>query len=191
VTDETKPVAGETPAPAPAAQPSETPAEEPFDKDRAMALIAKLRDEAKDAKALKARLDKLDADAKKAKDAELSETEQLKKRLAETEAAAKDAQDKLVAERRRSLVVTVASAMHANDPQDANILQVTVGVDPDATDAETQVKKIVGELAKAKPYLFRQAGQERFNPGANGTETDAQRMQRLLRRTGQASTPFG
>lgn len=170
--------------------PAET-AEEPFDKERAMALITKLRDEVKDRAQLQKRLDAIEAERKAAAEKDMTEIERIKAQLAETAKAAQDAQEKLTGERRRSLVVTVASRMGANDPQDANILQAVASIDPSAAEAETQVKQTLDALAKAKPYLFKVAGQASFNPAGSGTETDRQRLDRIYRLTGQATSPFG
>ena len=67
--------------------PTDAPAtEEPFDAERAKALIDKLRQEVKENKAKAKRADELEAAEKKRKDAELSEAERLRKELEDASA---------------------------------------------------------------------------------------------------------
>ena len=82
---------GETPAAAPVAPASETPAveEEKFDKERAMALIAKLRQEVKDLGGKAKKADELEAAELKRKEAEMTEAQKLAKKLAEAESRLK------------------------------------------------------------------------------------------------------
>ncbi len=74
---------GETPPTPPVTEPPvvpETPVEEPFDKERAMSTIGKLRDIEKQAKQDKKELEQLRAEKQKQADAELSEAQREKKR---------------------------------------------------------------------------------------------------------------
>ncbi len=66
----------------------EPPVEEPFDKERAMATIQKLRDIEKQHKQDRKELERLQAEEKQRADASLSETEREKKRADEAEARA-------------------------------------------------------------------------------------------------------
>ena len=69
---------------------SETPAqEEQFDKDRAMALIEKLRNEVKELKPKAKKAEDIEAAEVKQREASLSEMEKLQRRLNETEAKLK------------------------------------------------------------------------------------------------------
>ena len=80
--DETKDPQGETPITPPVTEPPvvpEPPVEEPFDKERAMSTINKLRDVEKQAKQDKKELEQLRAEKQKQADATLSETERLQK----------------------------------------------------------------------------------------------------------------
>lgn len=80
--DETKDPQGETPPTPPVTEPPvvpELPVEEPFDKERAMSTINKLRDVEKQAKQDKKELEQLRAEKQKQADATLSETERLQK----------------------------------------------------------------------------------------------------------------
>ena len=64
----------------------EKPEEEPFDKDRAMNTIHKLRESEKQAKKDKARLDELEAAEKKRAEAEMTEVQKAQKKAEEAEA---------------------------------------------------------------------------------------------------------
>lgn len=80
--DEVKDPQTETVPTPPVAEPpvvTEPPVEEPFDKDRAMSTINKLRDVEKQAKQDKKELEQLRAEKQKQADATLSETERLQK----------------------------------------------------------------------------------------------------------------
>ncbi len=81
---------GETPITPPVTEPQvvtpETPVEEPFDKDRAMKTIEKLRDIEKQHKQDRKELERLQAEEKKRADAQLSETERLQKERDEIKA---------------------------------------------------------------------------------------------------------
>ncbi len=84
MSDEVKDPQGETPPPPPVTEPPVTtpeapPVEEPFDKDRAMATIEKLRGIEKQHKQDRKELERLQAEEKKRADASLSETERLQK----------------------------------------------------------------------------------------------------------------
>lgn len=88
--DEIKDPQGETPITPPVTEPQvvtpETPVEEPFDKDRAMKTIEKLRDIEKQHKQDRKELERLQAEEKKRADAQLSETERLQKERDEIKA---------------------------------------------------------------------------------------------------------
>lgn len=168
---------------------TDAPADD-FDKDRALATIKKLREFEKVAKAQAKELDELRAARKAADDATLSETERLKKRAAELEAtvtareAALAEREAAIAEAKRAnLVIRLAGSLGAHDPADANILAAVADVDPSDPGAAKAVQQALDGLKKAKPYLFKAAGQVApVNPAGGGSptgETDAQRRARL------------
>lgn len=179
MTEQTVPAEQTQPAPA---APQAEPAEEAFDAERAMRTIRALRDEVKQFKGAAKELDVLRAEAKRVEDAKLSESEKAAKRLAELEQELNTTRNALVSTRRTSLVTTIASQMQANDPNDANIVQATAHIDPDAEGADKLVRAAIVDLQKTKAYLFRNAaGSASFN-SADGTthaETDAQRRARI------------
>lgn len=89
MSEEIKDQQGETPITPPVTEPqvtNETPVEEPFDKDRAMKTIEKLRDIEKQHKQDRKELERLQAEEKKRADAQLSETERLQKERDEIKA---------------------------------------------------------------------------------------------------------
>jgi hypothetical protein len=116
------------------------------------------------------------------------------KKLQEAESRREAAEKQAAAERRIRQVIALATTAGAIDPQDANILAATDGIDPAAGDAETQIKNAVEAVKKNKPYLFRQGNQvSSFNPatGSGINETDAERVRRLTQTAGYSKTPLG
>ena len=170
---------------------SETDAQpaDDFDKARAMATIAKLREFEKQSKAQAKELDELRAARKATEDATLSETEKLRKHNQELEAAVQAREAALVEreaaiseQRRANLAQRQAASLGAYDPADANILSAVATIDPASENAEQAIKEALEGLRKAKPYLFKASGQvAAFAPtGTNQPESDAQRVARVL-----------
>lgn len=155
------------------------------------------RDKFKDYDDLKGRAAKL----AELENAGKSESEKLAARLAaiESQMGIKDQtiqqlQGELTGTKRANLASSVAGQLGAYDPQDANILAAIASIDPAGANAAGEIKAALEELQKSKPYLFKTAGAGNpapgvaaFNPGSSSgaAETDAQRVQRLHRQSGQ------
>ena len=206
---------GKTETPPPQSPAAST--EEPFDRERALSTIRAQREAERELKAqlktTREELEQLTAERKKAEEAKLSETERLQRRLQEGEETAKrlladfeakvaeaeakriQAEGELAAERRIIKVAQAAQTLGALDPYDANIRAATATISVDNPKADELVKAAIETLKKAKPYLFaRTPGTvEPFNPGQGSgvSETDAQRLMRLRRQTGQMNSPIG
>jgi hypothetical protein len=152
-----------------------------------------------DYEALKGKATKLD----ELEAANKTEAEKLAVRLATIEQALglKDKEierlaSELTGTKRANLAGSVANRLGAYDPQDANIIAAISAIDPAGANAETEIETALKDLQTKKPYLFKAAGAgnpkggvEPFNPSSGGgaAETDAQRLQRLLRAAGQNS----
>ncbi len=162
---------GETPPPStPPATPPATPPTtdpEPFDRDRAMRTIEALRQEAKDAKALKKQVDDLAAQLKARDDEKLSETEKLTKKVADLEAAvaARDTERKALLI--RSEVERQARLLGIVDEDAAYRLLDLAAVELDADGKPQNIEKLLKALLEAKPYL--KATTETTRPGIPGT----------------------
>lgn len=152
--------ANETPAP-PAS------VEEPFDKERAMDTIHKLREIEKQYKIDKKALEQLKAEEQKRKDAELSEVERLKKHADELTKAKADLELSIL--RRDVIAETGLPAVFADRLKGATKEEMLA-------DAET--------LKKSLPQI-KQPGQTVTNPGnASLNETEAQKRERLFGKQG-------
>lgn len=155
------------PAAAPVTPP-EPPVEEPFDKDRAMATIEKLRAIEKQHRQDKKELERLQAEEKKRADAQLSETDRLQKER--DEIAAENAKIKSDLLRREvveeaGLPVSFASRLQGTTKEEL------------LADAK--------ELAKTLPQLKVAPKVPPTNPSNGQTiETDAQKRDRLFGRQG-------
>ena len=147
-----------------AAEVTEAPAEEPFDKDRAMATITKLRETEKQAKAERKELEQLKAEKKQRDDAALTESERNKKER--DELAAENAKIKTDLLRRDVISETGLPAIFA-DRLKGNTKEEMLA------DAE--------ELAKTLPTLKTAPKLPATNPGnAQTSETDAQKRERIF-----------
>ena len=150
---------------------SETPAnvqetqEEPFDKERAMATIEKLRGFEKEAEKLRKVVAASEEAERKRKEAEMSELEKAQKR-------AEEAEQKAAKLERQALQQEIAAKVGLP----AKLASRLQGETPEEMEADA--KEILETLPKpAKPS----PGIVPTNPGANGQagETDAQLRQRL------------
>jgi len=152
---------------------TETVAGEEFDKARAMALIEKLRLEAREAGKLKKRLDEIDAAEAKRTEAEMTETEKATKRAAELEAKLK-AYERTEAQRKVAEKVGLPAAL-------ATRLQ---GETPEELEADA--KALLETLPKpTKPA----PGINATNPG--NASTQETREQKKARLAGTSPDVFG
>lgn len=144
-----------------------------FDKDRALALIRKLRQSEKEAKAKLARLHELETAEQQRADQELSaaqkaakDAEQLRAQLAQVEAELRRAKLKdAVQEAAQKLQVGFADGAL----NDALALGVFADVDVNDRGDVIGVNEAIKALQKSRPYLFRSAaasGAPNINAGA-------------------------
>jgi hypothetical protein len=169
----------ETPAPTetvekpvePTAPVVETP-EEPFDKDRAMSTIQKLREIEKKAKQDAKELEQLKAEKSKREEAELSETEKLKKQAADAKAEA----DKLKADiMRRDVIAEVGLPSAFAERLKGDTKEAML------EDAK-ELAKLLPKQPTPPPHI------QPTNPGgASANETDADKRARLF---GSNANPF-
>ena len=144
------------------------PVEEPFDKDRAMQTIQKLREIEKQAKQEKKELEQLRAEKKQKEDSELTESERLKKENAEL--AAENAKTKADILKRDVIAETGLPAIFADRLK---------GTTKEEMLADAQ------ELAKTLPTLKVPPHVPPTNPNnGSSSETDAARRERLFGRQG-------
>ena len=161
----TEPVAAPTP-------PVET-TEEPFDKERAMATITKLREFEKENKRLKDDLEKrtkAEADA----EAERLKADQKWEQLAESEKGKREAAEAALTAERLALrdrlaqaeVKAIAARLRFHKPEIAYRLIDTAKLDYDEDGNATNAETLLGELAKSDPYLI--AGDDNGKRGIDG-----------------------
>ena len=131
-----EPQSGETPATTPA--PAAETAAEPFDPERAKALIAKLREEARDARKLKSRVDELERER-------LSEAERLQRDY-ETAVAERDEARKQLAAYRTEAIARDAGAIYPD--------LVAAKLPVDVLDDERGLRRELDKLRAAYPNLF-------------------------------------
>lgn len=184
--DESTPQAGQAPASAQAAQGTAPDAqagqapEEAFDAERARALIAKLREEAKEAtKRLKA----FDAERQQAEEAKLSEAERQTKRIADLERQQAE-RERAAQERILRYEVQLAAQQHGLVDPDAAVKLLDWGrVEYDDAGQPTNLSTLLKDLVKTKPYLAAQpatgpaaspANPARQTPSASRTFTVSQ-----------------
>lgn len=154
----------------PSAQVVEIPAqvpEEPFDKERAMATITKLREQEKEAKRIAKEFEQLKAEAKKREEAELSELERIRKQATELESH----NAKLQADiwRRDAIAEAGLPSIFSDRIKGAN-------KDEMIEDAK-ELAKLLPQLKQPAPHV------SPTNPnGANPAETDQQKRERLFGR---------
>ena len=156
----------------------DTPPADDYDKDRAMATIAKLRSFEKDAKAKLRRLEELEAQAREQTDKQLSESQRLQKQLAELQTAHAAAQATI---RRATLLEGARSAaskagldFHDGALTDALALGAFDALEVDELGTVKEMPEAVKRLAKERPYLLKPAAQSADLDGARrGTITKA------------------
>lgn len=154
---DTPTTAGETPATAPttpppgaAEDPGQEHEEEPFDKDRAMATIQKLRSEAKLATK---QVKEYATQQKLAEDAKLSEQERLSKRVQELESRESSLQQAVRERTLRYEVVVEAQKLGIVDPDAAYRLMDQKALEFDDDGTPTNTETVLARLIKARPWL--------------------------------------
>lgn len=153
--DDPKPPEGETPPePTPAPPTDPAPAgDEEFDKDRAMALIAKLREEAKDSKAAAKERDALAAKLKEREDADLSEQELVAK---EREEAIAERDALRTRTREDAVKLAVFGVQQDKGLADAELALAALDrtkIEFDDQGQPTNVDVLIDDLLERKPLL--------------------------------------
>lgn len=166
-----KPTTETVETPAQVAEVTEVTQEEPFDKERAMATINKLREAEKQAKQDRKELERLKAEEQKRNDAALSETERLTKQA--NELAAKNAKLEGDILRRDVISETGLPATFADRLKGATKEELLV-------DAQ--------ELAKSLPQLKVAPKLQPTNPGNTQTVSSEAQLRQLL--SGNAVSVF-
>lgn len=167
----------------PATPPAKPPEDEPFDRDRAIATIRKLRETEKATKEQLKELDTLRAKVKAAEDAQLSDQEKLTRERDEATKRAEAAAAELKSERTRSAIERAAAKVGFVDPEDA-FLRVGSQVEFDDDGKPTNVEALVTQLAKDKPYLVGASNGTPPRPGnppgpkSTGTNPDGDAVQK-------------
>lgn len=169
MSDEPKPAvqatapAVETPAQSAPVEPAPATTDEPFDAERAKALIDKLRGEVKALKPFEKRVTELEALKRQQEEAEMTELQKAQKRVAELEASVK------AAERRE--MQRQAAEKYKLPPAIAELLP---GDTQEAIEAKAE------ELAKAIPQKPTAPNLSPTNPAGNTAETPDQKRERLM-----------
>lgn len=129
-----------------------------FDRDRAMATIAKLREYEKTAKAQARELETLRAKAQAADDAKLSEQERLQKRIAELEQQDAERTVRMRALAAQSALIAAATKAGALYP-DLLADRLAASAELDAEGRTLNADALVADAKKQYPAVFRaQAG---------------------------------
>lgn len=127
---------------------------EPFDRERALATIAKLREFEKQAKAQARELDQLRAAQKAADDAKLSETERLAKQASESAAEAERLRQELRQERTKAAIATAAAKHNVPTKIAERMIDVEYG---DTGEVNTDaLEKALKQLVADHPNLVTQ-----------------------------------
>lgn len=126
-------------------------------------------------------LERLRGELKKRDDADLSETEKLRKQLADLEKERETIVRDRLAERTRFTIEREAARMRFADPADAWSLIDQSRLDIDGNGNPTNVKELLGELVKTKPYLSARPGNGSGEGGARGGNADGFSMDDWLR----------
>ena len=164
-----EPVAPVEPPATSAQQPAPEPVEEPFDKDRAMNTINKLREVEKQAKKEKQELEQLRAEKQKRAEAEMTEAQRLQKQL--EEAQAQNARLTTDAWRTKAAAAANLPSIFADRIQGAT---------------EEEMLADARKLAEALPKGKTTPAINATNPvNASTTETEAQMRERLQGRNGK------
>lgn len=135
--------------------PNPIPPADDFDKDRAMATIAKLRDFEKLSRTQARELEALKQQIKAHDDAKLSDVEKRDARIAELESQNADLLLRHQQATVRNAVATAASRHGAVYPDAAYKLIDLADVEYDSDGAPTNVDRLLADAKKAYPLLFR------------------------------------
>jgi hypothetical protein len=142
--------------------------EEPFDKERAMALLNKYRGFEKEAKRLQKLVDDAAAAEKARADQEMSAVERAEKKAQEAEDARKLLESKYRTTAINNAIRLQATTANFIDVEDAIQLVDRSTIDINEQEQVTGAKEAIAALAKAKPHLV---GQPRPTvPNINATE---------------------
>ncbi len=147
------PVVGHAPIIEAVPQTTEAPEEEPFDKERAMSLIRKQREELKAAVKVMKELDQLRADKKSAEDSQKTEQERQTQRAADAEAKLANAEKLHRDQVNRYEVQLQAGKIGIIDPEAAVKLLDWDGLELDSDGRPKDVDEALKELVKARPWL--------------------------------------
>jgi len=148
-TTQTSPQAGTTDTSPTAGAGDVSQGQEPrtFDADYVSKLRAEAAAHRKEASELKSKV-------KEFEDAKLSETERLTKAAQEAQDLARTASEKASQRITRALLIAEASTLGFADPADATALIDARSIERDEDGEPTNLEKLLGDLAKAKPYLL-------------------------------------
>lgn len=130
-----------------------------FDRERAMATIARLREFEKKAKTQERELESLKAKQKEREEAELGELERSKRRVAELEEAAKQSQAERRELRTRMAIEREAGRLGFRKVEYAHRLIDQDALEYDDEGTPSNVKELLEALAKDDPLLLAQSEQ--------------------------------
>lgn len=153
---------------------AETEQEEPFDRERALATIRKLREQEKLARQLAKELEEKKRALSAYEQEKLSEKERLERKLAELEQANASLLTEIQQARLQSAIERHAARLGIVDPEAAAVLIDRAAVEFDEDGRPANVEALLKDLIKAKPYLARPAAPSAGLP-ANPASNPAQR----------------
>lgn len=162
--------------------PTPAPPADDFDKDRAMATIAKLRDFEKLSKAQGKELEGLRQQIKAHEDAKLSDVEKRDARIAELEQEVNDLRVRHQQVAVRGTVATAAARYGAVYPDAAYKLIDLADVEFDEDGAPTNVDRLLADAKKAYPLLFRNPSGSADAGSGSATTNPGQTMDQFIRR---------
>lgn len=162
---------------------------DPFDKDRALATITKLRGFEKQSKQLQRELDEAKKALKAREDEKLSETERLNARLSELEKRSATADTALRQERARNAIYLAAQKHGAKKPDLVYRLLDHDALEMDDDGRPTNGEAVVKQLLKDNPELAASAGSADGGAGERGRTSAGADMNTQIRRAmGYASS---
>ena len=154
-----------------AAQPEETRKQYSEHTANLKSALDKERSAAKEASAKLKRLDELEAQETKRKEAELSENEKNQKLLAAAQQKTETSERELFSERMRNAVVEEATTLGFADPKDAiKMLDDLSVLSKDGKPDRESVKAELEKLAKSKAYLLKDGLQHPESPEINARD---------------------
>jgi hypothetical protein len=176
-TNPATPPAGEPGTPPAGNPPSDPPkGQEPkvFDED----YVKNLRDESA---GYRKRAREAEGELQKLKDAQLSETERAKKEAADALAKAQRLESDLKAQSVRAEIAVLGSGLKIVDADAAYRLIDQAAIQFDDTGRPSNVKALLDQLVKDKPYLIEKAGVTTppNNPGRQGTTLTKEMLSKM------------